>query len=68
MHNHPPTPETWAIIMLAVLALFGVTAVVLFVLGGFTLVEFLCIALLLGFAVVSVKRRYMATPQPPAEI
>ncbi len=64
-HN-PVRPETWALGMLCILGLCGATALVLFFLGGLSLLGLGGIFLLLLLGALSVLLRYLYNA-PPAE-
>ena len=62
----PISPETWALGMLCILGLCGVAAVVLFFLGGLSLLGLGGIFLLLLLGALSVLLRYLYNA-PPAD-
>lgn len=64
-HRHPPTPETWARVMYALLAVCAAGTAGLYILGGLTGRQLLWVLLLVGFAAVSVTLRYLSSAGPP---
>lgn len=62
--NHPMRPETWAAVMLGLLALCGLAVLAVFFIGGLTLGQTGIIFLLLLLAAVSVVARWLSTPGP----
>ncbi len=62
----PMRPETWAAVMLGLLALCGLAVLAVFFIGGLTLGQTGIIFLLLLLAAVSVVARWLSTPGPSA--
>ena len=58
--RHPPTPETWALVMLGILAVLAVVTLVFFFLGAIPMTKLLWILLMLVLGVMSVGLRYLS--------
>ncbi|HSN18832.1 MAG TPA: hypothetical protein VLV87_11570 [Gammaproteobacteria bacterium] len=65
--RHPPTPETWALAMLGILAALTVVTLVLFFLGAIPLTKLWWILGMLVLGALSVGLRYLSNAGPPAE-
>lgn len=65
--HHPPTPETWALVMLGILALLAVVTLVFFFLGAMPLSKLGWIVGMLLLGALSVGLRYLSNAGPPAE-
>ena len=61
--NAPLRPETWAKIMLAILAACTCAMLGLFIIGAIGLGMLVVMLLLLALAAVSVLARYLSSPQ-----
>lgn len=57
--RHPPTPETWALVMLGILGVLTVITVVFYFLGAMPASKLLWIVLMLVLGAVSVGLRYL---------
>ncbi len=63
--RHPPTPETWALVMLGILAVLAVVTLVFFFLGAMSLTKLGWIVGMLLLGALSVGLRYLSNPGPP---
>lgn len=62
--RHPPTPETWALVMLGILAVLAVVALVFFFLGAMSLSKLGWIVGMLLLGALSVGLRYLGNAGP----
>ena len=65
--RHPPTPETWALVMLSILALLTLITLVFFFLGAIPFAKLGWIAGMLLLGALSVGLRYLANAGPPLD-
>ena len=65
--RHPPTPETWALVMLGILGVLTVITLAFYFLGAIPTSKLLWILLMLVLGVVSVGLRYLGNAAPPSE-
>lgn len=65
--RHPPTPETWALVMLGILGVLTLITLAFYFLGAITLGKLLWILLMLVLGVLSVGLRYLSNAGPPAK-
>ena len=63
--RHPPTPETWALVMLGILGVLTVVTLVFFFLGAMSTEKLLWILLMLVLGALSVGLRYLGNAGPP---
>lgn len=63
--RNPPTPETWALVMLGILGLLTLITLALYFLGAMTTSKLLWILLMLVLGAVSVGMRYLSNAKPP---
>jgi hypothetical protein len=63
--RHPPSPETWALVMLALLGVCAAGMGAIYFLGALTGRQFLWVLLLIGLAALSVVLRYLTSPRRP---
>lgn len=65
--RHPPTPETWALAMLAVLGVLAAVTFVFFFLGAIPTTQLWLILGMLVFGAFSVGMRYIGNAGPPSD-
>jgi len=65
--RHPPTPETWALVMLGILSLLAVVTLLFFFLGAISLAKLGWLGGMLVLGAVSVGLRYLSNAGPPTE-
>jgi hypothetical protein len=58
--RHPPTPETWALVMLGILGVLTAITLAFYFLGAIPFTKLLWILLMLVLGVISVCLRYLA--------
>lgn len=64
--RHPPTPETWALVMLGILGVLTIITFAFYFLGAIPTGKLLWILLMLVLGAVSVGLRYLSNAGPPA--
>ena len=62
--RHPPTPETWALVMLGILGALAVVTLVFFFLGAMSLTKLGGIVGMLLLGALSVGLRYLGNAGP----
>jgi hypothetical protein len=63
--RHPPTPETWALVMLGVLGVLTLITVVFYFLGAMSASKLLWILFMLVLGALSVGMRYISNAGGP---
>ena len=65
--RHPPTPETWALVMLGILGVLTLITLGFYFLGAIRTTKLLWILLMIVLGAVSVGLRYLSNAGPPTE-
>ncbi len=66
-NRHPPTPETWALVMLGILGVLTLVTLLFFFLGAMPLTQLCWILGMLVLGALSVGPRYLGNAGPPVE-
>jgi hypothetical protein len=64
VNRHPPTPETWALVMLGILGVLTLITVAFYFLGAMSTSKLLWILLMLVLGALSVGMRYLGNAGP----
>jgi len=64
--RNPPTPETWALVMLGILGVLAVITLGFYFLGAIPASKLLWILLMIVLGALSVGLRYLSNAGPPA--